>query len=188
MARGGLRGAGVARQVVPGDGMVGRGGALARIPVEPDEYAGVGIQPALQGIRLCDDAGIGGLAYAGIPVTHRDTNHAVTFLTGHGADGKLPDFDWPALARGGQTLVFYMARAQAGAIAAALISAGRPADEPAAILANATRADQAITLTRLDEMGSAAMASPPLSLLVVGANVRLAQTLDWLVRATLNPA
>ena len=35
-------------------------------------------------------AGIGGLAYAGIPVTHRDTNHAVTFITGHGADGKLP--------------------------------------------------------------------------------------------------
>src|SRR5881397_49850 len=28
-------------------------------------------------------AGIGGLAYAGIPVTHRDTNSAVTFLTGH---------------------------------------------------------------------------------------------------------
>ena len=35
-------------------------------------------------------AGIGGLAYAGIAVTHRDTNHVVTFLTGHGADGKLP--------------------------------------------------------------------------------------------------
>ena len=35
-------------------------------------------------------AGIGGLAYAGIPVTHRDTNHAVTFITGHGVDGKLP--------------------------------------------------------------------------------------------------
>src|SRR6201999_3486965 len=32
-------------------------------------------------------AGIGGLAYAGIPVTHRDTNHAVTFITGHGVDG-----------------------------------------------------------------------------------------------------
>src|ERR1700743_1531950 len=39
-------------------------------------------------------AGIGGLAYAGIPVTHRDTNHAVTFITGHGADGKLTKLDW----------------------------------------------------------------------------------------------
>ena len=44
-------------------------------------------------------AGIGGLAYAGIPVTHRDTNHAVTFITGHGADGKLPRLDWAALAQ-----------------------------------------------------------------------------------------
>jgi siroheme synthase len=31
-------------------------------------------------------AGIGGLAYAGIPVTHRDTNQAVTFITGSGAN------------------------------------------------------------------------------------------------------
>ena len=36
-------------------------------------------------------AGIGGLAYAGIPVTHRDINHNVTFLTGHDASGVVPD-------------------------------------------------------------------------------------------------
>ena len=35
-------------------------------------------------------AGIGGLAYAGIPLTHRDTNSAVTFLTGHNSDGRRP--------------------------------------------------------------------------------------------------
>lgn len=32
-------------------------------------------------------AGIGGLAYAGIPVTHRDVNQAVTFVTGHDQTG-----------------------------------------------------------------------------------------------------
>lgn len=32
-------------------------------------------------------AGIGGLAYAGIPVTHRDVNQAVTFVTGHDQRG-----------------------------------------------------------------------------------------------------
>src|SRR6266853_1542650 len=32
-------------------------------------------------------AGIGGLAYAGIPVTHRDINSAVTFVTGHSSCG-----------------------------------------------------------------------------------------------------
>ncbi len=72
-------------------------------------------------------AGIGGLAYAGIPVTHRDTNHAVTFITGHGADGKLPRLDWAAVAQGSETLVLYMARKFAGEIAQDLMAAGREA-------------------------------------------------------------
>ncbi|MGO7302061.1 uroporphyrinogen-III C-methyltransferase, partial [Rhizobium ruizarguesonis] len=43
-------------------------------------------------------AGIGGLAYAGIPVTHRDINHAVTFLTGHDSSGIVPDrINWEAI-------------------------------------------------------------------------------------------
>ena len=43
-------------------------------------------------------AGIGGLAYAGIPVTHRAANSAVTFITGH--NGSAGDLDWDAIARG----------------------------------------------------------------------------------------
>ena len=83
-------------------------------------------------------AGIGGLAYAGIPVTHRDTNHAVTFITGHGADGKLPKLDWAALATASPTIVLFMARKFAGDIAAKLIAAGRAPHEPAAIVSDAT--------------------------------------------------
>ena len=46
-------------------------------------------------------AGIGGLAYAGIPVTSRDTNAAVTFVTGHTASGDVPDtLDWDCLSKG----------------------------------------------------------------------------------------
>ena len=69
-------------------------------------------------------AGIGGLAYAGIPVTHRDTNHAVTFITGHGIDGKLTKLDWAAVSRGAPTLVLYMARKFAGEIAAGAAGGG----------------------------------------------------------------
>jgi uroporphyrin-III C-methyltransferase len=134
-------------------------------------------------------AGIGGLAYAGIPLTHRDTNASVIFLTGHGADGQLPPHDWDALARSASTLVLYMARKQAGAIADALIAAGRDDREPAAIIANAARPDQQVTVTTLSDLGPAAEQSPPVSVIVIGANVRLRQELDWLARFAdrLNP-
>src|SRR5471032_1788548 len=110
-------------------------------------------------------AGIGGLAYAGIPVTHRDTNHAVTFITGHGADGKLPPLNWQALGKGSETLVFYMARKFAGEIADALLAAGRKPDEPAAIVANAARAGQSVIVTTLGNLGAAAEKAQPLSIL-----------------------
>ena len=125
-------------------------------------------------------AGIAGLAYAGIPLTHRDTNHAVTFITGHGADGKLTKLDWAAVSRGAPTLVLYMARKFAGEITQALLEAGRDASEPAAIIANATRADQKIIITTLAGLPAAAETAPALAVLVIGENVRLAGELSWL--------
>jgi uroporphyrin-III C-methyltransferase len=125
-------------------------------------------------------AGIGGLAYAGIPVTHRDTNHAVTFITGHGSDGRLPRLDWEAMARGSETLVFYMGRKFAGEIARRLRAGGRAGDEPAAIVANAARPEQSVTVTTLAGLEAAAEASPALSIIVIGENVRLAEELNWL--------
>ena len=125
-------------------------------------------------------AGIGGLAYAGIPVTHRDTNHAVTFVTGHGADGKLPHLDWRSIARGSPTIVLYMARQFAGEIAARLIDAGRSADEPAAIVSDASFDKQAVHVTTLAALGETAAASTAPAILVIGENVRLRDGLDWL--------
>ena len=124
-------------------------------------------------------AGIGGLAYAGIPVTHRDTNHAVTFITGHGVDGKLTKMDWAAVSRGAPTLVLYMARKFAGEISQALIAAGRAADSPAAIVVNAARPDQQVIVTTLAGIATAQTGSAP-SIIVIGENVRLAQELSWL--------
>src|SRR6201999_3096096 len=59
-------------------------------------------------------AGIGGAAAAGIPVTHRGLAHSVAFVTGHDAGGDVPELDWPALARGSDVLVLYMALRQIG--------------------------------------------------------------------------
>ena len=125
-------------------------------------------------------AGIGGLAYAGIPVTHRDTNHAVTFITGHGADGQLPKLDWTSLAKASPTIVLFMARKYAGDIAAKLIAAGRSAQEPAAIVSDATIEKQTVIVTTLDRLGEAATASGAPAIIVIGENVKLREGLDWL--------
>lgn len=125
-------------------------------------------------------AGIGGLAYAGIPTTHRDTNHAVTFVTGHGVDGGIPALDWEAVAKGSPTIVLYMALAHADEIAAKLIAAGRAADEPAAIVSDATSAQQITRITTLGELGARAKESDAPAILVIGENVKLAKGLDWL--------
>jgi uroporphyrin-III C-methyltransferase len=125
-------------------------------------------------------AGIGGLAYAGIPVTHRDTNHAVTFITGHGADGKLPDLDWNAVAKGSPTIVLYMARSFVGEIADKLIAAGRDVNEPAALVADATFDKQQVTVTTLAGLGETAAATGATSIIVIGANVKLREGLDWI--------
>jgi uroporphyrin-III C-methyltransferase len=125
-------------------------------------------------------AGIGGLAYAGIPVTHRDVNQAVTFVTGSGTNGKAPDVDWGAIAKGSPTIVLYMARRHAAEIAAKLIAAGRDANEPAAIVSSASLDHQTTLVTTLSQLGQRAAEADTPAILVIGENVRLAEGLDWL--------
>jgi len=128
-------------------------------------------------------AGIGGLAYAGIPVTHREVNHAVTFLTGHDSSGLVPDrIDWEGIARGSPVIVMYMAMKHIGQIAANLIAGGRSPDEPVAFVCNAATAGQQVletTLSRAQADVEAAGIEPP-AIVVVGEVVRLRASLDWI--------
>jgi uroporphyrin-III C-methyltransferase len=126
-------------------------------------------------------AGIGGLAYAGIPVTHRDTNSAVTFLTGHNTDGMLPGgLDWTAIARGAPVLVIYMASRHLRSIADQLMSGGRRADEPVAVISKATTPAQRVFVSTLGEVASAPAEIAAPAIVVVGEVVRLHTALDWL--------
>jgi uroporphyrin-III C-methyltransferase len=128
-------------------------------------------------------AGIGGLAYAGIPVTHRDSNSAVTFVTGHAASGDVPDnIDWPALARGSQVIVIYMAVKHIAKIAGHLIDGGRAPHEPVAVVAAATMPDQQVLETTLGGCAAdiAESGIKPPAIVVVGDVVRLRAGLDWL--------
>src|SRR5712671_5908128 len=127
-------------------------------------------------------AGIGGLAYAGIPVTHRDINSAVTFVTGHSSGGAVPNgIDWEAIARGSPVIVLYMGLRQLGAIAARLIAAGRRADEPVAIVSKATTPAQRVLVTSLAKAAAAAEAGiEGPTIIAVGEVVRLRAALDWI--------
>lgn len=128
-------------------------------------------------------AGIGGLGYAGIPVTHRDVNHAVTFITGHMAGGDVPEhLDWPSIAKGSPVIVLYMALSHLDRIAGLLISNGRRADEPVALVRNATLKDQQVLDTTLAQASAdvaAANFKAP-AIVVIGEVVRLRSGLDWL--------
>ena len=151
----------------------GRGGEEALTLVEHDVPFRV-----IPGIS----AGIGGLAYAGIPVTHRDTNHNVTFLTGHDAGGVVPDaIDWDSVAKGSPVIVMYMAMKHAHSIADKLLAAGRSPDEPLAFVCSATTEDMQVHETTLGNIGdlNALGLSPP-AIVVLGEVVKLRSALDWL--------
>lgn len=127
-------------------------------------------------------AGIGGLAYAGIPVTHRDVNQSVTFVTGHDQSGQTPSsLDWDAISRGSQVLVIYMGIKHIARIAQALMDAGRPGSEPVAVVTSASTPDQQVLETTLATMETditdAGMAPP--AIICVGRSVLMRQVLDW---------
>ena len=152
----------------------GRGGEEARQLVE----AGIPFR-IIPGIT----AGIGGLAYAGIPVTHRDTNSAVTFLTGHGVSGQVPgQHDWEAIAKGSPVIVMYMAMKHLALIVERLIGAGRPPEEPVAVIVSACTSRQQVletTLVRCAKDVQTAGLEPP-AVVVIGEVVRFREHLDWL--------
>ncbi len=128
-------------------------------------------------------AGIGGLAYAGIPVTHRETNSAVTFVTGHNQGGVMPnDLDWAAIARGSPVIVIYMAIKHLAQISSALIAEGRDPREAVAVVSKASTAEQQVLETTLGTCAEDVVAQgiEPPSLVVVGEVVRLRAGLDWL--------
>jgi uroporphyrin-III C-methyltransferase/precorrin-2 dehydrogenase/sirohydrochlorin ferrochelatase len=116
-------------------------------------------------------AATGCMAYAGIPLTHRDHAQSVTFVTGHGKNSKdQPTLDWAMLARAGQTVVFYMGLAHLSYICAALQAHGAEPSRPAAVVENGTRTGQRVvraTLHDLAEQVSALGLKSP-ALIVVG--------------------
>lgn len=152
--------------------MFGRGGeeagALARAGVPFRIVPGI-------------SAGLGGLAYAGIPVTHRDTNQAVIFLTGHDESGAVPHgVDWAAIANAAPVIVMFMAVRHLGAIADRLMAAGRDGGDRLAIVSHAATPGQTVLETTLAEAGKLVDVPTP-AIVVLGPVSAYRQSLDWYV-------
>lgn len=80
-------------------------------------------------------SGIAAPLYAGIPVTHRDYAGSFAIVTAHdkSKNGK-PNIDWEGLARGVQTIAFYMGISNLEHICENLILHGKSPDTPVIII------------------------------------------------------
>jgi uroporphyrinogen III methyltransferase/synthase len=133
-------------------------------------------------------SGIAAPAYAGIPVTHRDHNTAVTFVTGHEDPSKqLSTLDWSKLAAPNHTLVFYMAMGNLASIAAELMRNGLSASTPIAIVREGTKPAQQTLVATLETVALEIERTPiaPPAIAIVGEVVRLRDELRWFDRLPL---
>jgi uroporphyrinogen III methyltransferase/synthase len=116
-------------------------------------------------------SGVAAAAYAGIPVTHRGLATAVALVTGHTREEGPEE----------SALVFYMGVRQLPQIAESLIAAGRPADEPVAIVERGTLPEQRTvtgTLQSIAEVAEREQVRAP-AITVVGPVAGLAGQLEW---------
>ena len=160
-----------------GDPLVfGRGGeealalALAGVPFE--------IVPGVT-------AGVGALASAGIPLTHRGLSGSVVFVTAH--DGKDPESEqqWRHLAGLGGTVVIYMGVRGIRDVTDRLIRFGRSPDELAAVVESGTLPHQRVVEAKLGDLAERTGDITGPALIVVGEVARLRSQLDWLKRGPL---
>lgn len=142
-------------------------------------------------------AGIAALAYAGIPITHRDLNSGFTIVTGHEKEqtyqapeaaersnandaAKAGDLDFDVLAKL-PCLVFYMGVKSLPRITQKLLDAGRDGSTPAATVQWGTTGRQktvvATLATLVDAVQAAKLGAPAIT--VIGPVAALRDRLAW---------
>jgi len=120
-------------------------------------------------------------AYAGIPLTHRGMSSSVAVITGaRGGDEVYQSGAFAKLASA-DTVVVLMGVAHLRDIVNELITAGRPAETPAAVIRWGTyNGQQTVTGTLGSitvEVESAGLRAP--AVIIVGEVVRLRERLNW---------
>jgi len=125
-------------------------------------------------------AAVAAPAYAGVPLTHRGLAASVAVVSATLAGGPA---DLRRVATAVDTLVVLMVAERLGEVCAGLIAAGRPPDEPAAVVVSATTGGQRTLAGTLAELAGAEV-DPPATL-VAGRVVALADALAWFVPGDL---
>jgi uroporphyrin-III C-methyltransferase len=115
-------------------------------------------------------AALGAASSAQLPLTHRQSSHALVFLAGHSASGADPT-NWHALVSLGATVVIYMPGHQYSEIARKLRTAGLADETPCAIISRATTSDEQVFSTDVKSLDDAPRLPAP-TLLVVGEVLR----------------
>lgn len=131
---------------------------------------------------------IGGLAYAGIPVTHRENNAMFTVFTGHVVEGRKPaGVDLDAIAKAPGTKVMLMGVDSLPVITGELLSRGMDASTPAALVRWATTARHETLTGTLGTIAGLSrdrgFQAPAVA--VFGDVVKLRETLGWFEKRPL---
>lgn len=129
-------------------------------------------------------AGIGVAAYAGIPLTHRKYAHSVTFIAGNCANNS--ELNWSNLSDNQQTLVIYMGKINVVNISKNLISHGRSACTPVALISRGTYKNQNIVIGNLIELENLTNMTSNPTILIIGDVVSLHKEINWFGKEKLN--
>ena len=96
-------------------------------------------------------------AYAGIPITHRESTSMVTFITGHEDPTKEESgLDWETLAKFEGTLVIFMGVKMLRRNTEELMKHGKNPKTPVAVIERGTRPDQRVTVGTLENIAKLA--------------------------------
>ena len=131
---------------------------------------------------------IGGLAYAGIPVTHRENNAMFTVFTGHVVEGKKPaGVDFAAIAKAPGTKVMLMGVDSLPLITGELLSHGMDSTTPTALIRWATTGRHETLVGTLGTIAALTVEkefkAPAIA--VFGDVVNLRESINWFERRPL---
>jgi len=127
----------------------------------------------------------------GVSLTHRDHAQAVSFVTGHSKQGRLPDsLDYQSFIGQGRSAILYMASKTAPELTRHLIAKGIPPQLPVVVIQSVSRPDEQVWTGLLEDLprGCATMTGSGPVLIGVGHvfGVQSNRKLHWRIETLLS--